>query len=894
MREDSDLFTSGLLDVSVDLFGKGRRNVKNGARPVVWVKIYLEVDRKSGEGVEVARTVRKCDANTCRASLRVDKPKLYAPWSPENQYVARLELAHDDSDDSDKNVILDSVEVKFGFKHLEKRVCRLLSGDLQNHAKDAAAVLPPEHRRVLLQTGARAEEPLRNASSIGVPHVNGGPRVPHPASWSCFYLNNRPLYIHGYGDDSVYPDTLSAPVTYDFYKLRTKKMHDLGFNYVRHHSHFLPAEYFSAACDNGLFVAPEGHFAYNGLQAVDVCGDDPKTAPVCDAMALRSWRSAIKQVRNHPCVFAYTMNNEAWFTRSWDLFYNAAKELDPDRWFNVDDGVFPGGSGGWPIAGLPADARSFAYLAPQFGDESLIPVIDTSAYRFPGQPPETLPLLAHEMGNVVSFPAVEKTINKFNKRSAVKPFWLSDLLQTAKSQHGGRMARAFERWEEFSKRKYLLDWKLRIEGVRKATELAGYEWWLGVTDYWAGSNGIFDHFSEPKFSEDQLRKQILPRNADVMLLVSEIGDNLPSDRSTAGDTSIFLRAYESADVLKTSIWLSDRGPKPVSGGVLTWRVESLAGEHSAKSRKVLCEGKVERNLGDVVHDHVRLRDEDAHPDHLRGHFGEERSSVAPYVPKKLADISCALPDLGTFVSNPQQAPLQLELHAEFQFSAAESSSSDNEDHVSSSNHWSSRLYPKYEDGPVARLSPAVPARIFTPTRFCNALPFSDLVCSDDPVAAGFCYNDNTRRVFVTDRLESGGPDGELLRCVAAMKKGLATVLLISSNAADNAGPFFERFPARFKTQWWMGNGADRNMGSFLDVGTGHDHDSGSANAENGVEKNDDFWSGVLAEESFLDDGLVDDTWHRLVEGGAVFVLEKFAQVGGAVFVLEKFAQVQSP
>ena len=47
-------------------------------------------------------------------------------------------------------------------------------------------------------------------------------------------------------------------------------------------------------------------------------------------------------------------------------------------------------------------------------------------------------------------------------------------------------------------RKYLLDWKLRIEAVRKATELSGYEWWLGISDYWGGSNGIFDFFGEDK------------------------------------------------------------------------------------------------------------------------------------------------------------------------------------------------------------------------------------------------------------------------------------------------------------------------------------------------------------------------------------------------------------
>ena len=209
----------------------------------------------------------KTDAGKCQVSLKVDKPHLYSPESP-RQYRAFLKLYSGSGtrvsqggvpsvshqgvllQSQIRGRVLDVVELKLGFKHLEKRVCRLPN--------------PPP-----------GDDPQQ--------------RTPHPTSWGCFFLNNQPLYLPGYGDDSIYPETLSAPVDRNFYRPRVKKMRALGFNYVRHHSHFLPAEYFDAACEVGLFVAPEGHIAYNGLQADDICGPDADSerGKACDAMALR-------------------------------------------------------------------------------------------------------------------------------------------------------------------------------------------------------------------------------------------------------------------------------------------------------------------------------------------------------------------------------------------------------------------------------------------------------------------------------------------------------------------------------------------------------------------------------------------------------------------------------
>ena len=48
---------------------------------------------------------------------------------------------------------------------------------------------------------------------------------------------------------------------------RLKFARSLGMNFVRHHSHVLPNEYFAAACEVGVMVSVEFPLAYGGAHA---------------------------------------------------------------------------------------------------------------------------------------------------------------------------------------------------------------------------------------------------------------------------------------------------------------------------------------------------------------------------------------------------------------------------------------------------------------------------------------------------------------------------------------------------------------------------------------------------------------------------------------------------
>ena len=53
-----------------------------------------------------------------------------------------------------------------------------------------------------------------------------------------FYLNGKKLFLRGYGDDCIYPETMAAPTDKEVYRRKLQAAKDYGFNFVRHHSHF--------------------------------------------------------------------------------------------------------------------------------------------------------------------------------------------------------------------------------------------------------------------------------------------------------------------------------------------------------------------------------------------------------------------------------------------------------------------------------------------------------------------------------------------------------------------------------------------------------------------------------------------------------------------------------
>ena len=136
-----------------------------------------------------------------------------------------------------------------------------------------------------------------------------------------FFLNDRPYFLRGFGDDSVYPITGVPPADREFHLRNLGRARAAGFNFVRLHTHCEVPEYFEAADEAGILVQPELPYI-NG----DIPTEEVEFDPVKDMLELH------RNFRRHPSFAVYSNGNEGSFGRRLDEYlYKLAKRLDPDR-----------------------------------------------------------------------------------------------------------------------------------------------------------------------------------------------------------------------------------------------------------------------------------------------------------------------------------------------------------------------------------------------------------------------------------------------------------------------------------------------------------------------------------------------------------------------------------
>ena len=321
-----------------------------------------------------------------------------------------------------------------------------------------------------------------------------------------FLLNGRPIFLRGYGDDCIYPNTIAPPVDQAEYRRRFQIAKDFGFNYVRHHSWTPVQEYLDVADEMGIMLQPEFPIAYRW---------DLATKPETKALYLQLWQEVIRRNRNHPSIVAWCMGNEIYdsFEQAPEM-YRMAKELDPTRPVIDSDGV--------SRKGRP----TLDFGVWQF-DESASCGFKDAKYRFD---PASQPVVAHEMGYFVTLPDLRQT-DLFHE--GLRPYWLRDARDNAKKagvdsrvegvppSKRGLEARdtweeVYARWVDCSNRLQAACLKTNIEAARRSN-LQGYDVWL-FQDYPWCAEGVVDMFYRPKaVTSEEFRKF----NAPTVLLIAQ-------------------------------------------------------------------------------------------------------------------------------------------------------------------------------------------------------------------------------------------------------------------------------------------------------------------------------------------------------------------------------------
>jgi beta-galactosidase len=302
-----------------------------------------------------------------------------------------------------------------------------------------------------------------------------------------FMLNGKPIFLRGYGDDCIFPNTIAPPANREEYVRRLSTARDYGFNYARHHSWFPPEEYLEVADELGIMVQPEFPAAYAW---------DLATTPQEKQFVAEQWESVIRLYRNHPSIVTWCLGNELY--NSFDSapqLYRRAKQLDPTRLVIDSDGC----------NFKHQERETLDFLVVQFGEGNSCGFQDAK-YSFPSNLAK--PVIAHEMGYFVTLPDLTQ-IDLFGK--GLRPYWLFQARELA-LKNG--MTDQYRRWVELSNRLQAACLKSNLEATRRSN-LSGYSQWL-FQDYPNCAEGVVDMFFRPKgISAAEFRKF----NAPTVLLL---------------------------------------------------------------------------------------------------------------------------------------------------------------------------------------------------------------------------------------------------------------------------------------------------------------------------------------------------------------------------------------
>jgi beta-galactosidase len=344
------------------------------------------------------------------------------------------------------------------------------------------------------------------------------------------FLNGKPLYLSGYGDDATEPITGMLPADKAVYRHRLSLMRSLGFNFVRHHSCVPHDEYFDAADEAGMLVQPEAGLAYTGFWGTG------------HRLFEREWPHIIRAFRNHPSIWAWCMGNELFLnqlpqraangsdrgiTRPQALellerAYRQAKELDPTRLVHASDGGTPQpftdvlSSGSGDQSAKPFLLHEYGTYCCSLPDFSLIPrlngVIRPLTY-------ERAEAYVREHGLAGVYPALLR----------------GSLLMRAEAQ------------------------KYYIESAKASGSNSGYSFWLGVdfpdSPEGCWDEGMLNQLWEPK---PYLTNDLPDLNGPTVLL------------ATAG---LGRRSFYADQPEKAGIRLWHYGLEPIRQGRLIWRVK---------------------------------------------------------------------------------------------------------------------------------------------------------------------------------------------------------------------------------------------------------------------------------------------------------------------------------
>ncbi|HVM50298.1 MAG TPA: hypothetical protein VMU04_19880 [Candidatus Acidoferrum sp.] len=360
---------------------------------------------------------------------------------------------------------------------------------------------------IFLTVGGRAEDGWVERFGVRKWEVRGG----------SFYLNNHRYFIRGYGDDYIYPLTLSSPADREAHRQHLQLAKSYGFAYVRHHTHCELPEFYEAADELGIMVQPE--LPYYG--PTPSAGAPGYFKPQEDLTELYT------HYRRYVSLATYCTGNEGHLGSPIDReVYQLAKRLDPTRLALHQDG------------GSNRKDNSDFHQGP-------------SVPWKPGTQDASWPFTAHEYLNL----ATEEDPRLAPKYTgAILPPVSPEAFRATLARSGLSWDWGIATLDAGSQLQRI--WQKRgLEQARRDPDCGGYIYWTIVDVGSPAAQGLFNQFWQPKASTAAYFRQF---NSPTAVLA----DFAPAER--------ILR---SGETLHVDWWISPYDARPLRAQELAWRLE---------------------------------------------------------------------------------------------------------------------------------------------------------------------------------------------------------------------------------------------------------------------------------------------------------------------------------
>ncbi|MEO7117123.1 MAG: sugar-binding domain-containing protein [Caldimonas sp.] len=332
-------------------------------------------------------------------------------------------------------------------------------------------------------------------------------------------LNGKKHFLRGFGDDYIYPLTMSSPASREYHRKHLELARAYGFTFVRNHTHAESPEYYQAADEAGIMIQAE--LPYEGIWP----------SPPGPYQPIDDFNMLCRQYRRYVSLSVYSMGNEGLHKKGYRrALYRIAKLTDPTRLVMHQDG-------GVNYEGI-SDLKGGPINVPvtQADVAGTMPIILHEYLNLCG-PPDPRLESAYTGAEAPSF-SLQKTKDQI---SALGMDW--DLVERAID--GGHELQSIYQ-------------KIGLENARSVPGVNGYDYWTIADVLALMPQGLLDPFWNPKRSQPSYFRQF---NSDIVLLLPDL--------SVYGVD----RVFSSGDAVSHPVVCSNYGKDVVEANA-TWELTS--------------------------------------------------------------------------------------------------------------------------------------------------------------------------------------------------------------------------------------------------------------------------------------------------------------------------------